>query len=55
MFTQNQIDEYLKRIEYCTPLTPKVQLRKRLTDPTEIRDILKRYFGIENLSYIPLR
>ncbi len=33
----------------------KVQLRKRLTDPTEIRDILKRYFGIENLSYIPLR
>lgn len=33
----------------------KVQFRKQLTDTVEICDILKHYFGLENLSYIPLR
>ena len=33
----------------------RVKLRKNLTDRDEIREILKKYFGLEHLSYIPLR
>lgn len=32
----------------------KVQFRRPLNDTAEIRDILKEYFGLENLTYIPL-
>lgn len=33
----------------------KVQFRKSLTQPEEMREILKLYFGLENLSYLPPR
>ena len=33
----------------------KVQLRKRLTGPEELGGILKQYFGLENISYLPPR
>lgn len=33
----------------------KVQFRKHLTNRPEICKILKQYFSLENLPYIPLR
>ena len=33
----------------------KVQLRKRLTGPEELGGILKQYFGLENIPYLPPR
>ena len=33
----------------------KVQLQKRLTGPEELREVLKRYFGLENPPCLPLR
>ena len=33
----------------------KIQFQRLLTDTAEIRDILKGYFGLEDLPYIPLR
>ncbi len=33
----------------------KVQLRKRLTGPEELGRILKQYFGLENIPYLPPR
>lgn len=38
--------------EYCSG---KVQLKKPLTDSKELSDVLKRYFGLENLQYLPPR
>ena len=37
---------------YCSG---KVQLRKRLTGPEELGGILKQYFRLENISYLPPR
>lgn len=33
----------------------RVQFEKRLTKSEEIREVLKLYFGLENLSYVPLQ
>lgn len=44
------VDGVLKEYRHA-----KVRLRRRLNDSAEIRAILKQYFGLENLSYIPLR
>lgn len=60
MLTQEQMRQYLQRIDYHGSLEQEISILSalqwsHLTGPEELGGILKQYFGLENISYLPPR